>query len=326
MQPLFYTILTVVIVYIAVLLFLPKGVFNSPSRHTKKALSRIFKETSGPAAEGEGGGDELPVLRSYLEDTPLGRAMLSIPGAESTYSLLLKAGFSNRVFPFLFGVLGLFIGLLLLSLKLGWGLWGVVGAAALTIFLPRTYLRWRIDRRNDKFINMFPDALDMIVRSVRSGFPINTALKMIADNMEPPVSTEFRQVVDEIAYGRPMGESLLRLGQRLDRPDVQFFIVVLTVQQEVGGNLSEIINNLSAIIRKRKQLRLKIKAMTSEGRATAWVLGALPLFLFVVLKIVAPQHLEPLFTTSLGHIMLGAAIGLVLLAGFIVYKMAKIDI
>jgi tight adherence protein B len=323
MLPLFYTILTVVLVYIGVLIFLPKSVLNSPSRHTQKTLARIFSESGTNIDNTE---EELPVLRSYLEDTPLGRMMLGIPGAEATYSLLLKAGFSNRVLSFFLSVLVLFMGALLFSLKMDWGLWGVVAAIAVTILVPRAYLKWKIERRNDKFINMFPDALDMIVRSVRSGFPINTALKMIADNMDPPVSTEFKRVVDEVAYGRPLNEALLRLGERTDRPDVQFFIVVLTVQQEVGGNLSEIISNLSNIIRKRKQLRLRIKAMTSEGRATAWVLGALPVFLFITLRIVAPKHLEPLYTTSLGHIMLGSAIGLVLLAGWIVYKMAKIEI
>src|SRR5262249_39749300 len=149
----------VVIVYIAVLVLLPKGIKNAQSRHTRKALDRIFKENEAD----ESAQDELPVLRSYLEDTPFGRVLLGIPGAESTYSLLLKAGFSRKVGSFLLAVLALLIGLLMLSLRLQWGIWGILGAIALGIFLPRTYLKWKINKRNDLFINMFPDSLDMIV-------------------------------------------------------------------------------------------------------------------------------------------------------------------
>ena len=104
---------------------------------------------------------------------------------------------------------------------------------------------------------MFPDVLDMIVRSVKSGFPLNTAIKLIAENMEPPVSTEFQQVSDEVALGRPLNHSLARLAERIPEQDIKFFVVVLNVQQETGGNLAEVIGNLSGIIRKRKHLRMK---------------------------------------------------------------------
>jgi tight adherence protein B len=145
-------------------------------------------------------------------------------------------------------------------------------------------------------------------------------------NLESPVKEEFQIVVDEIAMGRTMDQALSNLAARIDEPDINFFVVVLNVQQETGGNLSEVINNLSVVIRKRKQLRLKIRAMTSEGRATGWVLGALPLVVFAAIMKVAPTHLDPLLHTSTGNIILAIAAGLVVLALWIVRRMVDIDI
>lgn len=166
----------------------------------------------------------------------------------------------------------------------------------------------------------------MIVRSVRSGFPITTAFKMVAENMEPPVKEEFAQVVNEIAMGRTITDTLTRLGERIQEPDINFFVVVLSVQQETGGNLSEVIGNLSNIIRKRKQLRMKIKAMTSEGRATAVILGSLPFVIFFVLYFMRRDYLEPLWKERTGQMLLGGSLGMVALCMWIVNQMINIDI
>jgi tight adherence protein B len=173
---------------------------------------------------------------------------------------------------------------------------------------------------------MFPDVLDMCVRSLRSGFPISAAMRMVAENMDPPVSTEFKQVVEEMEAGRSVIEALTRMSRRVNEPDVNFFIVVLKVQQETGGNLSEVISNLSRIIRQRKQLRMKIIALTSEGRTTAYILSSLPVLIFSALYFIQRDYLEPLWTTYNGKIILGIVISLIVGGHMIVNKMIKIEV
>jgi tight adherence protein B len=204
--------------------------------------------------------------------------------------------------------------------------WNIIGAIALSFLYGRWTLNRHVTKRNNAFLNSFPDALDMIVRSVRSGYPMNSAVRMVADNMQPPVSTEFKQLADEIAYGSTLIEALQRLSQRIDEPDLHFFVVVLTVQQDIGGNLSEVLNNLAGIIRKRKHLRMKIKALSSEGRTTAWVLGSMPFVEAALISTVSPNHLAPLFNTELGHTMLGITIGVVALGAFVVTRMVNIKV
>lgn len=324
METLLLAIAVVVGVYVVVVMLLPRLMGSGGTRYTQKALDRLYKESSEHATQRM--GDSASILKDDDVDSPLARAFLGMPGARSTYDLFLKSGLMPRLPQVMFITILIFLALCFVVLRMQLGLLGILIAFVVTFIGLRWNLRQRIEKRNDVFINMFPDALDMIVRSVRSGFPLNTALRMIAENMDPPVSTEFRQVVDEIAYGRSMSDALNRLAQRIDVSDIQFFVVVLTVQQEAGGNLAEIMSNLANIIRKRKQLRLKIKALTSEGRATGWVLGSLPVFVFLVLLWLAPHHLTPLFETDPGHIVLGLAIGMVLLAAWIVSQMIKIDI
>lgn len=313
------------IVVFLVMLFITRQISGdkATSKHSKRIISRLYDEqeelTRQVAAE------NVNILRQDAGSA--GRFLMGIPFiGESAYDLVMKAGMGDKINPFLLACFALFFALLVLLMPVTNGLLAFLGALLLTILLPKFYLRRKINKRNEAFINMFPDAVDMIVRSVRSGHPLNTALRMIAENMDPPIRTEFKQLVDEIAFGRSTTEALVRMSQRIDEPDLQFFVVILSVQQETGGNLAEVLSNLSGIIRKRKQLRLKIKAMTSEGRATAYILGALPLVVFAAIKVTSPDYLTPLFTEDAGRMVLGASIGLVALAAFIVYNMLQIDI
>jgi len=320
MEALLLTAGTAVLVFVVILALLPKSLSGKDDR-TKSVLERLYQEQDYLAKQGE----PVSIVKEAADNSVLGALFLSLPGSKDYYHLMLRAGFAGKEGRFLFIMIIMFAVIMLgtiAKLKLLAPLVAVIAA----YFLPKMYLRRKITKRNDQFINMFPDAIDMIVRSVRSGHPLNTAIRMITENMDPPISEEFRRVVDEVAYGRPLVDALHRLGQRIDEPDLQFFIVVLSVQQESGGNLAEILSNLSNIIRKRKQLRLKIKAMTSEGRATGYVLGALPLFMLGILMVMAPDYLQPLFDTTVGNIILGTAMSLIALAAWVVKQMLNIDI
>lgn len=311
------------IVFLALSLTVPRMLPNRGVRRTKTIIDQI---ATGDDDAGDGFEDEGAAAAHFKEEsTGLTRLLLSLPGAEAFYAKLLKAGHSQRIKSVLFIMLALFVALSVI-LFIPIGLFSIPVAAVLTYFIPKKYFEREIKKRNKKFLEQFPEAIDMIVRSVKSGHPLNTALRMIADNIEDPIGGEFRQLVNEIAYGRPLVEALRRLAKRVDEQDVHFFVVVLAVQQETGGNLAEILKNLSAVIRGRKRLQQKIDAMTSEGKATLLILGALPVLVYCAIQFTSPQYLQPLYDTLIGNILLAAAVALILTAIFIISKMIDIDI
>lgn len=295
---------------------------KASAKHNKRIISQLYEEQEDHLRES--GADSGNILKA--DASGAASLLMALPFGSRMYDLILKSGMAEKTGQLMLFCILLFCGLLFVLGGLIGYFFGFIVALILTLLLPRLYLRRRIKKRNETFINQFPDAVDMIVRSVKSGHPLNTALRMIAENMDAPVKTEFKQLVDEIAFGRSTVEALIRMSHRIDEPDLQFFVVILSVQQETGGNLAEVLSNLSGIIRKRKQLRLKIKALTSEGRATAYVLGSLPFFVFGAIQFTSPDYLTPLFVTDAGHMILGGALALVALAAFIVYNMLQIDI
>lgn len=310
-------------VFVTILLIGRRFTDKATTEHKQRILSRIYENTANEMSERE--ADNEDILKGNVNSAA--RFIRSLPViGEKAFDLTKKAGMEHKASQVvlrgvIYTIIAYYVGtkvtdpLLAIFIGLGGGL-----------YLTRGHLKRKINKRNEAFINQFPDAVDMIVRSVRSGHPLNTALRMIAENMDPPVRTEFRQLVDEIAYGRTTVEALIRMSTRIDEPDLQFFVVILSVQQETGGNLAEVLSNLSGIIRKRKQLRLRIKAMTSEGRATAYILGSLPILVFAAIHFTSPDYMTVLFTTDSGHFLLGLSVGLVGLAAFIVNRMLQIDI
>lgn len=326
MEALLFAIGIGVLSYVAFVFFFPKAIPDDSKSHTKHILQQLYEETK--TSKLQKSGDEASILKARLTDeNPLYRLIYGLPGMQAIYDATLQAGYQNKKSFVLFGMVAVFLATFIgLSQQKGMGLYAIVGAPIAGYIIPLRFLRGRIAKRNNRFIAHLPDALDMIVRSVRSGFPLTTALKMVADNMAPPLNLEFKQVVNEIALGRSVVEALSGLAQRINESDIRFFIVVVAVQQETGGNLAEVINNLSSIIRKRKQLRMKIKALTSEGRATGWILGGLPLAVFGVLQLVSPDYMDPLWTDPFGQTLLGAAACMMTMCFFVVRSMINIDI
>lgn len=294
------------------------------SRHTRNALKRIVEEAQNVDYQQD---DEGSILRDDVYSSSALQFIAKF-GGHNAAALFVKAGMAQSAFTVLLvGFLIFFIALMLLQKVAPLaGIKAFIIAAVAAFFVVYKWLKGRIRKRNNQFLDKFPDVLDMIVRSVKSGFPLNTAIKLVAESMESPVKEEFQLVADEIAMGRSLDVALSNLAERIDEPDINFFVVVLNVQQETGGNLAEVITNLSVVIRKRKQLRLKIRAMTSEGRATGWVLGLLPVFVFAAITYVAPSHIEPLLNTRTGNYILAMAVGLVVSAMLIVRRMINIDI
>lgn len=356
--------ITAIAVFVAVLagslFILLKAAPSDEQKHKRKLLQNLDVHPGGTSVT----EDVSSILRGDNDKNVMNRALRYLPGMQEAYTLTIKTGEVKpnlllhlvRMLVVLAVTLGLaqyfnYNALLLIpytliiaftasmpaimtvviALILGYSLSltllpFIVSTLLLSYYLPRKLLLSRVDKRNREFLDIFPDAMDMIVRSVRAGHPLSASLRMIAENVDPPVSTEFKQVIDEISYGRTMAEALARMADRIDQPDLNYFVVVLSVQQETGGNLSEVLSNLSDIIRKRKLLRLKIRALTAEARATGWVLGLMPIIVFAIIYWMSPGYLTPLLTTPLGNAILGAAGGLVMLGAWIVNRMIQVKI
>lgn len=310
-----------ILTYVGFVWLFPKAVPDDTSDYTQQALDRIYEENR--AAESE----QVTIMRDSLrEEKPIVRALFGSAIMRPIYEAALQAGYGNSLVSLFWLMLGVFVATTLLLALLGMGFMSLLVGALFAYYAPYRHCMKRVRMRNRKFLDQFPDALDMIVRSVRSGFPLSVALQMLAENLENPIKEEFRQVTDEIALGRTMPQALSRLASRINQPDIRFFVVVLSVQQETGGNLAEIIGNLSNIIRKRKQLRHKIRAMTSEGRATAWVLGLLPVFVFCALFVLQPDYLSAFWNDPLGMVLFASAVGLIALCVFVVNQMVDVDV
>ncbi|MGJ8564932.1 MAG: type II secretion system F family protein [Alphaproteobacteria bacterium] len=183
------------------------------------------------------------------------------------------------------------------------------GAFIVGFGLPRWFLNSIIARRQKKFIENFADAMDIIVRGVRTGLPLGDCLKIIAHESPEPVRGEFLKVIEAEGVGVPIEICLERMYERIPVSEVNFFSTVLNIQRTTGGNLGESLANLSNVLRGRKLLREKIKALSAEAKMSAIIIGALPLIVMVLVTIASPDYMTELYTTKTGHrnLMIGAA-------------------
>jgi tight adherence protein B len=198
---------------------------------------------------------------------------------------------------------------------------GVAGA----YLLPKLVLRHRRKRFQAKFLDELPNAVEAIVRGVKSGLPLNDSMRVVARESKEPLKSEFQRVLDQQAVGKSMGEAITILYDRVPLPEVNFFIVVITVQQQSGGNLSEALTNLSRVLRNRKKMQAKVKAMSSEAKASAGIIGSLPFVVAILVSLTSPTYLLPLFTTTTGQMWLGIAACMLAMGVFVMNRMVQFD-
>ena len=199
----------------------------------------------------------------------------------------------------------------------------VVALAAFGVGLgfPRWVLWFLTKRRQKKFTSEFANGIDVIVRSVKTGLPTNEALKIVAKEIPEPVAGEFNRLCEGLKVGVTLEQGLKRMYENMPTPEVNFFGIVMTVQLKSGGNLSEALGNLSAVLRDRKRLQGKIKALSSEAKASAMIIGALPPGVMMMVYITTPNYIEPLFTTRAGNLMLAGCAIWMSIGVFIMKKM-----
>jgi tight adherence protein B len=227
----------------------------------------------------------------------------AISGAVAGIGMLIGAGFNEGV---------------MLLVPLGM-------AFAAGFGLPRWFLGMAIKGRQKKFVGQFADAIDVIVRGVKSGLPLNECLRMIAKESPQPLAGEFQVVCDAIAMGVPVDQALHKMYQRTPIQEVNFFNIVLNIQQKAGGNLSEALGNLSGVLRSRKLLREKIKAFSSEAKASAMIIGSLPIIVMLLVYMTTPAYMSTLFTTDFGHLLLLIASGLMGMGIYIMRSMINFN-
>jgi tight adherence protein B len=161
---------------------------------------------------------------------------------------------------------------------------------------PHFFIGKLIQRRVNKFTSNFPDAIELMVRGLRSGLPITETLGIVASEIPGPVGIEFRMVSDKMKIGRTMEAALQETADRLGTPEFQFFVITLAIQRETGGNLAETLSNLADVLRKRAQMKLKIRAMSSESKASAYIVGSLPFVVFTLVFMINPNYMHGFFT------------------------------
>jgi tight adherence protein B len=205
------------------------------------------------------------------------------------------------------------------ALALGVGM--LVGAG-----LPHMVVGYFIKRRSDKFTTKFPDAIELLVRGLRSGLPVTETLGVVAQEVPGPVGEEFKLVIERIKIGRTMEEALQETADRLNTPEFSFFCITLAIQRETGGNLAETLSNLSDVLRKRSQMKLKIRAMSSESKASAYIVGALPFIVFIMIYWINPGYIGGFFTED--RLIVAGLGGLTWMSigAFIMAKMVSFEI
>jgi tight adherence protein B len=206
------------------------------------------------------------------------------------------------------------------NLFFGWA------GALLGFFLPYAYASHRRSKRFHHFEEKFPEAMDTLARAVRAGHAFTTALELIANEIAEPIAGEFRQLYEEQKFGLPVREALLNLTERIPLVDVKFFVTAVMLQRETGGNLAEILDNLSYVIRERFKILRQVRVHTAQGRMTMLLLMALPPIIVVTMRILNPGFIQPLFTDRVGHILIVSGITLQTIGYFVIRRIIAIQV
>jgi tight adherence protein B len=218
------------------------------------------------------------------------------------------------------------VGGLLLFIIIGAGLLAAIGVGFAAAFgLPFWILSFLKKRREAKFLKVFPDAVDVIVRGIKSGLPLMDCFKVIASDAEEPVKSEFRTILESQTIGLPLGEACTKLYDRMPVAEANFFGIVILIQQKAGGNLSEALGNLSRVLRDRKRMKAKIQSMSMEAKASGMIIAALPVVVASLVYLTSPAYISLLFTDPFGHMLLFGCAVWMSLGVLVMKKMINFD-
>ena len=234
-------------------------------------------------------------------------------------------GWSKRTFWIVSATMGLVVCALLMSFNApmfaaaAGGLAGVFG-------LPNWYIGMKTKSRQKKFLEEYPNALDVIVRGMKAGLPLNDCMMIISREAAEPVRSEFKSLVEQQQLGMQLHEAVTKMHERMPLPEVNFLAIMMAIQGQSGGNLSEPLSNLSKVVRDRKRMKAKIDAMSMEAKSSAAIIACLPLVVIILIYFSNPDYIMLMFTERLGNILLGACVALMLTGVLVMRKMINFDI
>lgn len=309
----------------AAVMLLVWGVYVGWQAHRNPEAERIARRLRAVIGTEVRPLDVTIVKERLLAANPELHALLRrVPAARHLDRMLLQAGARYLLATLLAQCGGAF------ALGLALGAWlrlpavlllaCACGAAA----LPLLWLARAKERRMAKFERQLPEALDMMSRAMRAGHAFPTALKLVGDEVAAPLGEEFKAAFDEVNFGVGMGDALNALAQRVPSMDLQYFVVAVLIQRDSGGNLTELLNSISAIIRDRHKLAGHVRVLSAEGRMSAWVLGLLPFGAGIMMYMVNPASMDVLFTDPTGRKMLFGALGMMALGVLGIRKIVRI--
>lgn len=239
---------------------------------------------------------------------------------------ITQAGLTWSKERFLISAAGLGAAVFLAVFLVGGGL--IVAAAtafAAGAGLPMWILAYLKKKRETRFLEVFPDSVDIIVRGIKAGLPLLDSMKVIVADAPEPVRSEFRAIIETQAIGIPLGEACIKLYERIPLAEANFFAIVITIQQKAGGNLSEALGNLSRVLRDRKRMKAKISAMSMEAKASAGIIAALPAAVMLLVYLSSPSYISLLWTAPVGRIMLAGSLVWMFLGVMVMKKMISFD-
>jgi tight adherence protein B len=296
----------------------------------RRAQARLIKDrlaTVQKAPEREP-DEELALLRDeQLSKIPAFDNLLRRSARVSAVQdSLLQAGMKLRAGNFL--VLCVICGAAAGIATLLWSKNPAIAWAALVIgaFIPYAVVSYRRQKRFEKIEELFPEAIDTVARAVRAGHAFTTALEMISNEVSEPLAGEFRKLYEEQKFGMPVRDALMNLTERVPLVDVKFFVTAVMLQRETGGNLAEILDNLSYVIRERFKIQRQVRVHTAQGRLTMALLMAMPPAVVAILAVFSPEFVRPLFYDPIGHTLLVVSLILQTIGYFVIRKIIKIQV
>lgn len=308
--------------------FLLSQIVLVPSFGTKSKESRQIRKRLQQVTESVGSADQQSLVRQkYLRElSPLERWLESLPGIDALESLLEQGGKDYPAYRVVFAMLGLGITAAIATWYFTAHAYATLAAALLIGWLPMMILKSDRDKRMVLFEEQLPEALDMMTRALRAGYPFNEAMRYIAKEMENPIAHEFGITFEEINYGRDIKQAFNYLIMRVPSTNLIAATTAIIIQRETGGNLAELLDKISDVLRKRFRFQRKVKTITAEARASAWVLSLLPFVVFLAIALKNPDYIKPLFDTERGNTMLMMGLALQVVGAFWVRKQIDFDI
>jgi tight adherence protein B len=301
------------------------SIFDRRSARARLIRGRLAEERKAPERTAE---EELALMRDeQLSGIPaLDNLLRRSARVEAMQKTLSQAGLSIRAGNFLGLCLLAAVGAAIVSFILSKRVEIAWAAMLVGFFLPYSYASMKRHKRFAKFDELFPEAIDTLARAVRAGHAFTTALEMITNEVSEPVAGEFRQLYEEQKFGMPVRDALLNLTERVPSVDVKFFVTAVMLQRETGGNLAEILDNLSYVIRERFKIQRQVRVYTAQGRLTMGLLMGMPPIIVVVMMALNPGFIRPLFSDPIGHTLLVGGITLQTIGYFVIRKIIRIQV